>query len=39
MPSPGHLLPQNGVAETVFPDNLKGDHDGFYYAVFEKRSM
>ncbi len=39
MPSPGHLLPQSGVPETVFPDNLKGDHDGFYYAVFEKRSM
>ena len=37
MPSPGHLLPQSGAAETVFPDNLKGDHDGFYYAVFEKR--
>lgn len=37
MPSPGHLLPQSGVQETVFPDNLKGDHDGFYYAVFEKR--
>jgi 16S rRNA (cytosine967-C5)-methyltransferase len=39
MPSPGHLLPQSGVPETVFPDNLKGDHDGFYYAIFEKRSM
>ena len=37
MPSPGHLLPQSGVVETVFPDNLRGDHDGFYYAVFEKR--
>ncbi|MDP3170543.1 MAG: 16S rRNA (cytosine(967)-C(5))-methyltransferase RsmB, partial [Polaromonas sp.] len=39
MPSPGHLLPQSGMPETVFPDNLKGDHDGFYYAIFEKRSM
>ena len=38
MPSPGHLLPQSGVPETVFPDNLKGDHDGFYYAIFEKRN-
>ena len=35
--SPGHLLPQRGAQESVFPDNLKGDHDGFYYAVFEKR--
>jgi 16S rRNA (cytosine967-C5)-methyltransferase len=39
MPSPGHLLPQSGVPETVFPDNLQGDHDGFYYAIFEKRSI
>ncbi len=39
MPSPGHFLPQTGVQETVFPDNLQGDHDGFYYAVFEKRSL
>jgi len=38
MPSPGHLLPQSGAPETVFPDNLKGENDGFYYAVFEKRS-
>jgi 16S rRNA (cytosine967-C5)-methyltransferase len=37
MPSPGHLLPQSSVAETVFPDNLQGEHDGFYYAIFEKR--
>jgi len=39
MPSPGHLLPQSGVSETVFPDNLKGDNDGFYYAIFEKRGL
>ena len=37
MPSPGHLLPQSGDGATVFPDNLKSDHDGFYYAIFEKR--
>jgi 16S rRNA (cytosine967-C5)-methyltransferase len=37
MPSPGHLLPQSGALETVFPDNLEGEHDGFFYAVFEKR--
>jgi 16S rRNA (cytosine967-C5)-methyltransferase len=39
MPSPGHLLPQSGVSATDFPDNLQSDNDGFYYAVFEKRSM
>lgn len=41
MPSPGHLRPQSGVSGAVsagIPDNLAGDHDGFYYALFEKRS-
>ncbi len=37
MPSPGHLLPQSGVRATVFPDNLMREHDGFYYALLEKR--
>ncbi|MEO6319853.1 MAG: 16S rRNA (cytosine(967)-C(5))-methyltransferase RsmB [Polaromonas sp.] len=38
MPSPGHLLPQSGDGATVFPDNLLREHDGFYYALLEKRS-
>ncbi len=38
MPSPGHLLPQSGAEATVFPDNLMREHDGFYYAILEKRS-
>jgi 16S rRNA (cytosine967-C5)-methyltransferase len=38
LPSPGHLLPQSGVEATVFPDNLMREHDGFYYALLEKRS-
>ncbi|WP_332776990.1 16S rRNA (cytosine(967)-C(5))-methyltransferase RsmB [Polaromonas sp.] len=38
MPSPGHLLPQTGVQTTVFPDNLMREHDGFYYALLEKRN-
>ena len=37
MPSPGHLLPQSHVSKTVFPDNLMREHDGFYYALLEKR--
>ncbi len=37
MPSPGHLLPQTGTAAPVFPDNLIREHDGFYYALLEKR--
>jgi 16S rRNA (cytosine967-C5)-methyltransferase len=38
MPSPGHLLPQVSAVATVFPDNLLREHDGFYYALLEKRS-
>ena len=35
-PAPGHLLPQSGVKATGLPDNLPGEHDGFYYALLEK---
>ena len=38
-PSPGHLLPQNRAASPAsptLPDNLAGEHDGFYYALLEK---
>ena len=36
-PSPGHLMPQNGVDDATFPDNPLGDNDGFFYALLEKR--
>ncbi|QNK74217.1 16S rRNA (cytosine(967)-C(5))-methyltransferase RsmB [Variovorax sp. PAMC28562] len=37
-PSPGHLLPQSaGIAHAV-PDNALGEHDGFFYALLEKRT-
>lgn len=36
MPSPGHLLPQISVPSAVMPDNLRRDHDGFYYALLQK---
>jgi 16S rRNA (cytosine967-C5)-methyltransferase len=39
MPSPGHLLPQSGVPGAVFPDNLNSEHDGFYYALLQKRNV
>ncbi|MBA3057062.1 MAG: 16S rRNA (cytosine(967)-C(5))-methyltransferase RsmB [Gammaproteobacteria bacterium] len=35
--SPGHLLPVDGVNVDPVPDNAIGDHDGFYYALLEKR--
>ena len=36
--APGHLLPQTGAKPNLVPDNLQGDHDGFYYALLEKRA-
>jgi 16S rRNA (cytosine967-C5)-methyltransferase len=38
LPSPGHLLPHNGANGHTVPDNLTCDHDGFYYALLEKRA-
>ena len=35
-PSLGHLRPQNRQMDVALLDNLQGDHDGFYYALFEK---
>lgn len=35
-PSLGHLRPQTDTGEAELADNLPGDHDGFYYALFEK---
>jgi 16S rRNA (cytosine967-C5)-methyltransferase len=37
-PAPGHLVPQTGAKANAVPDNLEGDHDGFYYALLEKRT-
>ena len=38
MPSPGHLLPQSSASGVVIPDNLMGEHDGFYYALLQKHN-
>jgi 16S rRNA (cytosine967-C5)-methyltransferase len=37
-PAPGHLLPQTGAPQEALPDNLRGDHDGFFYAALDKRA-
>jgi 16S rRNA (cytosine967-C5)-methyltransferase len=37
-PAPGHLLPHSGENAHPVRDNLQGDHDGFYYAVLQKRA-
>jgi len=38
LPSPGHLLPRSSAVQGVVADNPLGDHDGFFYALFEKRT-
>ena len=39
LPSPGHLTPSNVISEISLRDNDMGEHDGFYYALLEKRSI
>ena len=39
LPSPGHLTPSNVNSDPSLRDNQMGEHDGFYYALLEKRSM
>lgn len=36
--SPGHLIPKNNVKTGVVADNELINHDGFFYALFEKLS-
>jgi 16S rRNA (cytosine967-C5)-methyltransferase len=38
-PSWGHLRPQNAATPPGLADNLAGDHDGFFYALLEKRAV
>ena len=38
LPSPGHLLPGGVTNAGAVQDNTYGDHDGFYYALLEKRT-
>jgi 16S rRNA (cytosine967-C5)-methyltransferase len=38
LPSVGHLRPQLAANGTAVPDNGSGDHDGFFYALLEKRA-
>jgi len=37
LPSAGHLIPRSGTKMDGLPDNQAGDHDGFFYALLEKR--
>lgn len=36
-PSPGHMLPRDAASTEPVPDNAPRDHDGFFYALLEKR--
>lgn len=38
-PSPGHLLPRPARGDGSLGENAWGEHDGFYYALLEKRSL
>ena len=38
LPSPGHLLPLFDAKHGAVPDNQATDHDGFFYALLEKRA-
>lgn len=38
LPSPGHLMPYFEAGGDAVPDNHMSDHDGFYYALLEKRT-
>jgi len=37
LPSPGHLMPGNADLRAAVLHNATSDHDGFYYALLEKR--
>jgi 16S rRNA (cytosine967-C5)-methyltransferase len=37
MPSPGHLLPGLAANGSAVSDNLSKEHDGFFYALLEKK--
>lgn len=37
-PSPGHLIPKNSAKKDTVTDNSLTNHDGFFYALFEKQS-
>jgi len=38
LPSPGHLIPKNSANMGTVTDNDLTNHDGFFYALFEKQS-
>ena len=38
LPSPGHLIPLSDAMNQTTPDTSVTDHDGFYYALLEKRT-
>lgn len=39
LPSPGHLIPQSSAKPGIVADNVLTNHDGFFYALFEKQAI
>jgi 16S rRNA (cytosine967-C5)-methyltransferase len=37
--SPGHLIPKNSAKTSIVVDNELTNHDGFFYALFEKQAI
>jgi 16S rRNA (cytosine967-C5)-methyltransferase len=37
LPSPGHLMPTHHRKAGAVPDNTEREHDGFFYALLQKR--
>jgi hypothetical protein len=35
----GHLMPQTGENTELVADNPKSDHDGFFFALFQKATV
>lgn len=38
LPSPGHLIPKSSAKTDAVADNELTNHDGFFYALFEKQT-
>ena len=39
LPAIGHLMPQTGENTELVADNPKSDHDGFFFALFQKATV
>jgi 16S rRNA (cytosine967-C5)-methyltransferase len=38
LPSPGQLIPAKVSNSQTLSDNLRGEHDGFFYALLQRQA-